>query len=79
MCQYEKRKCRYRKHTLIFNGLWSSVNNYKSENVPCQQVRGQFKIAKIPTFKWSARQSKQDQVSKSSKYRSRKHSVARLF
>ena len=20
MCQYEKRKCRYRKHTLIFNG-----------------------------------------------------------
>ena len=26
---------------------FSSVNNYKSENVPCQQVRGQFKIAKI--------------------------------
>ena len=21
MCQYEKRKCRYRKHTLIFNGI----------------------------------------------------------
>ena len=29
MCQYEKRKCRYRKHTLIFNGVAESDRYHK--------------------------------------------------